>query len=372
MTSDSAGSPTPVGLYVHIPFCDGKCPYCDFYSVAPDDEVRRRYTDALCREIERYPSLAADTVYFGGGTPTLFGDEHLSRILSHLSEHYHLSPDAETTLEMNPRTADLPMLSRLRRSGFNRISIGVQSCIDPELRALGRRHTFADARQAVAYARQAGFENTSLDLMLGIPGQTADSLRRSIDLLCSLEPEHISAYILKIEPNTPFARMDLRSCLPDDDTQAELYELASALLRERGYRQYEISNFARPGFESRHNLKYWSCEEYLGFGPSAHSFYKDRRFFYPRDLEGFIASPHTEEDGEGGGGEEYAMLRLRLADGLTYSGWQTRFGSELPQDYITRALPLAQAGLLVVDQTGIRLTPKGFLVSNEIIGRLLG
>lgn len=361
----------PLGIYIHIPFCSGKCPYCDFYSVPPEDGIAERYCDAVCRELEACERSAADTIYFGGGTPTLLGSRHLSRILHCITEHFDITPDAEITFEMNPRTADRAMLSELRKAGFNRVSMGLQSGVDSELAALGRRHTLADARKAAEDIRCAGFNNLSLDLMLGIPGQTPDSLALSMDAVCAMEPEHISAYILKIEPGTPFAARQTELDLADDDGQAELYSLAVKLLESRGYKRYEISNFSRPGRESRHNLRYWDCREYLGFGPSAHSFYRGRRFFFPRALQDFLDCAAAVDDGSGGSREEYLMLRLRLAEGVTNDGWQSRFGEAIPQRYLHRAEPLVALGLMEADGKGIRLCGEGFLLSNAVIARLL-
>lgn len=360
-----------VGIYIHVPFCDRKCPYCDFYSVTLTDELCEKYCAAVEREIAKHPSPPVSTVYFGGGTPTLLGDKGLVRLLEAVRRHFPVDPQAEITFEMNPRTADAAMLRRLRRAGFNRVSMGLQSGVDSELKALGRRHTAEDARRAVVDIRESGFDNLSLDLMLGIPDQTQESLERSIDFVCSLEPEHISAYILKIEPDTPFAAMADSLRLADDDGQAELYTMAVSELGRRGYHRYEISNFAKAGMESRHNSAYWDCGEYLGFGPGAHSFFEGRRFYYPRDLKQFVSTPEVIDDGEGGGCEEYLMLRLRLAEGVTQSGWRGRFGEDIPEEYYRRAKPLAAGGLLEADDKGIRLYGEGFLLSNAVIGRLL-
>ncbi len=362
----------PVGIYIHIPFCDGKCPYCDFYSVAPSEDLCDRYCTALERQMEQYRGIEADTVYFGGGTPTLLGAERLCRLINSVKKNYIIDNNAEITFEMNPRTADSGMLRKLRDAGFNRVSMGVQSGIDSELAALGRRHTIADARRAAADVRAAGFDNLSLDLMLGIPEQTAESLECSLNEVCALEPEHISAYMLKIEPDTPFAQHDFGTSLADDDMQAELYEFAVRLLADKGYERYEISNFALPGRESRHNLHYWNCDEYLGFGPAAHSFFRGRRFCYPRNIDSFISCPETSDDGPGGDEEEYVMLRLRLSEGITQTGWHEKFDSDIPEIYHRRALALTTAGLLIDDEQGIRLNGRGFLLSNAVICRLLG
>lgn len=361
----------PVGIYIHVPFCDGKCPYCDFYSTAPTGQLKSDYLAAILHEMEKNNGHDVDTVYFGGGTPTLLGADMLRSILEGIKECYEVAGDAEITVEMNPRTADLAMLRALRDAGFNRVSIGMQSGVDSELAALGRRHTLSDVRHAVSDARAAGFDNLSLDLMLGIPGQTPESLLRSVDAVCALEPEHISAYILKIEPGTPFAAMADRLDIADDDGQAELYTLAVSELERRGYKRYEISNFARDGKVSRHNVRYWDCREYLGFGPAAHSFHDGIRFYYDRDLAGFIAAPSVIYDGEGGSREEYLMLRMRLAEGVTPEDWRERFGEDIPAQYYERAKPLAAGGLLEADEKGIRLKGDGFLLSNAVIARLM-
>ncbi len=360
-----------IGIYIHIPFCSGKCPYCDFYSVSPDGKLKQEYCAALEREMTRYAGLPVDTVYFGGGTPTLMGGELLTRLLGSVKDTFVVDRDAEITFEMNPRTADPEMLRILKAAGFNRVSMGLQSGVDSELAALGRRHTLADAQNAAADIRAAGFDNLSLDLMLGIPGQTSESLARSIEAVCALEPEHISAYILKIEPGTPFASMSDRLELADEDGQAELYTLTVEELARRNYNRYEISNFARNGRISLHNTRYWDCGEYLGFGPSAHSFYGGRRFYYPRDLAGFIGGTPVIDDGEGGDRNEYLMLRMRLAEGVTRQGWRKRFGEDIPQRYYDRARPLAAGGLLIADDSGIRLSGEGFLLSNAVISRLM-
>ncbi len=361
-----------LGLYIHIPFCACKCPYCDFYSLSgQSDSLYDDYVGALERSIGELGGIAVDTVYFGGGTPSVLGGERLSRVLDAVKKSLEVDSNAEITVEINPGDAEYDLLGELKNAGFNRISMGVQSGVDSELRVLGRRHDTAQAARAVALAREVGFGNISLDLMLAIPQQTKESLARSIDFLCGLHPEHISAYILKIEEGTPFAEIQESLNLPDDDGQAELYLEAVSLLGQRGYAQYEISNFSLPGRESRHNLKYWHCEEYIGVGASAHSFYNGRRYYYPRDIMRFINAPERIDDGEGGSAEEYAMLALRLTEGLTAQGWQKRFGEELPQLFLHKAKRYGNAGLLCCDESGIRLTPEGFLVSNGIIADLI-
>ncbi len=368
-----SGGASPIGLYLHVPFCDGKCPYCDFYSMRAGGMKLRQYMDALLRRIRSFQGrgIALDTVYFGGGTPSLLGDKRLARLLGAVRESFALAPGAEITVEVNPTREPGRLYQGLREAGVNRISLGLQSAQDGELRLLGRRHTAAQAARAVEAARQAGFSNISLDLMLATPGQTEDSLRRSIQFCGELGVEHVSAYLLKIEPGTEFHQRQASLSLPGEDETAARYLLACRELEAAGYAQYEISNFARPGFPSRHNLKYWHCEEYLGLGPSAHSFFEGRRFYYPRSLTQFLLEEPPVQDGEGGGFEEFAMLALRLTEGLREDRCQARFGHPIPAAMRARAEPLARAGYCALSPEGIRLTRQGFLVSNSVISRLI-
>ncbi len=369
----SAGNSLPLGIYVHIPFCDAKCPYCDFYSMRGSEERMDAYTDALVSSLKQWSQTLrrpADTLYFGGGTPSLLGARRLARILRAAREDFFLE-QAEITVEANPSREMDELFSSLAQSGVNRLSIGLQSANEEELRLLGRRHTAAQALDAVRAAQRAGIRNISLDLMIGIAGQTCDSLRRSIDFCAQLEVTHLSAYLLKIEEGTAYAKRREELCLPNEDEAADWYLMACEEMKRAGYEQYEISNFAKPGFQSRHNLKYWHCEEYLGIGPAAHSFVDGRRFFYPRSLRSFLSGEPPVQDGTGGDAEEYAMLCLRLCEGLTEQGYRSRFGRPIPQQYRRWAQPFCRAGLVVCDDTGIRLTPRGFLVSNALLASLL-
>lgn len=370
-----------LGLYIHVPFCDGKCPYCDFYSVAPAGDICARYAEAAARELARRAAAlegtAVDTIYFGGGTPPLLGAERIASLLDTARECFAVAPDAEITVEVNPRNVTPELMESLMKAGANRISMGAQSGVQSELDALGRRHSPEDVRRAAEIIRRAGIKNLSLDIMLCFPGQTEETLRRSFDLLLSCEPEHISAYLFKLETGTPmFARlggMDWQ----DEEEAARLYFTACELADEAGMRQYEISNFAFGGFESRHNLKYWNAEEYVGIGPAAHSFCGGRRGYYERSVEAFVRQSESGgarlvDDGAGGDPEEYVMLRLRLADGLDRGAWRERFGEEMPQALFDRAAPLTRAGLVEMTANGFRLTRDGFMVSNAVIGRIIG
>lgn len=362
------------GLYIHIPFCRSRCPYCDFYSLRLDETAADAYTDALIRRIpaliSRY-SITADTVYIGGGTPSALGAERLGRIIGAVKKFS--SPGCETTVECNPFDAAKKGLdfALLKESGVNRISMGMQSANDGERRTLGRLSGRDDVSSAVKRAQDAGIDNISLDLMLAVPGQTADSLRDSIAFCADAGVRHVSAYILKIEEGTRFYEKRGELALPDEDGTCEMYLTACEELEKRGFAQYEISNFAEPGYESRHNLKYWDCGEYLGIGPAAHSFTGGRRFFFPRDTESFIAGCEPTDDGEGGSFEEYLMLRLRLNEGLVFSKVKERFGHGVPEDIIRKCAELSRAGLTVCDSGHIALTRRGFLVSNAILSELI-
>lgn len=363
-----------LGLYVHVPFCAGKCPYCDFYSLAPDDSTVDMYVSRTLDLMAEYGAGCTQqvgTVYFGGGTPSLLGAERLDALLEGAAKHFHLAPDAEVTCEANPTGVSAGFFRELRCAGFNRLSMGMQSANGDELKLLGRRHGPDDVRQAVGWARAAGFDNISLDLMISLPNGTLESLGRSIDFAAGLSPEHISAYILKVEPGTPFAARGLT--LPDDDSTAGQYLFTVERLAGLGYAQYEISNFSRPGYESRHNLCYWRCGEYLGLGPGAHSFYEGRRFHWERDLLGYINDALPADDGPGGSMEEFAMLNLRLGRGLGEEDCAGRFGApgrELFAKIAARAAGCPEA-LVTVSPGRVRFTPEGFLVSNALLARLL-
>lgn len=362
-----------IGLYIHIPFCDGKCPYCDFYSLHGNEALMDAYTQAVIRSLRTYGEnlhRTADTLYFGGGTPSLIGAKRLNAIISAAKECFGLK-NAEITVEVNPSRELDGFFEKIREAGVNRLSIGLQSANGEELKLLGRRHTVQQAHEAVAAAQKAGFDNISLDLMLAIQGQTKESLLRSVEFCAEQNIPHISAYLLKIEPGTNYYRRRGKLALPDEDFTGELYLFAVEELAKRGFAQYEISNFAKPGFESLHNLKYWHDEEYLGIGPAAHSFINGKRFYYERDIHAFINGAEPVQDGTGGGLEEYTMLALRLTEGLTNAGCVRRFGNPIPDEMMNRTKRYEAAGLTVCDENNIRFTPKGFLVSNALIGEIL-
>jgi putative oxygen-independent coproporphyrinogen III oxidase len=369
---------SPIGIYVHIPFCTQKCRYCNFYSLPAGQAEIQRYFEALRRAIRgnRWIGREVDTVYFGGGTPPLLGAARLNTLLQDIKTQFALSPDAELSLEANPGSLAAAELDMLRQGGFNRISFGVQSADTQELAALGRMHTPQQAQAAVLAAKAAGFENISLDLMLGIPRQTPESLARSIAFACALPVNHLSAYLLKLEPDTPLAsQTGLLKMIADEDTLAQMYLCCVTQLEQRGFLQYEISNFSRPGCESRHNLKYWRCEEYLGLGPAAHSFSGGRRQAFAPDLQRFCnaENPATllQDTDDGGGLQEYAMLRLRLVEGLDLKQAARQFPAAPLEEILRRAKTLQAHGLLAVANHTIALTARGFLLSNSVIAHLL-
>lgn len=362
-----------LGLYIHVPFCDGKCPYCDFYSLPADEARMDRYTDLLEDHLKSWAQRLdrpADTLYFGGGTPNLLGAERLNRLVSTAKDCFGLE-SGEITVEANPGRELGPLFESLRRGGVNRLSIGLQSASQDELGLLGRRHTVEQAREAVHEAQAAGFDNISLDLMLGIQGQSADSLRRSVEFCAESGATHVSAYLLKVEPGTAYYKKQDALVLPDEDETGGLYLLACQELERHGFLPYEISNFAVPGFESRHNLKYWHCEEYLGLGPAAHSFLNGRRFWWPRSLRDFEQGCEPTDDGPGGDFEEYAMLALRLTEGLREADCLHRFGYGIPQGLRRRAERFQSHGLVVCEEASIRFTTRGFLVSNALLAEIL-
>ncbi len=362
------------GIYIHIPFCKAKCPYCDFYSFRPEETHKDSYLKAVLSCLEKYKSTVSDeidTIYFGGGTPSFFGGERISRIIAYIKEVFSVN-DAEITVECNPSSVDEELVLALKGAGVNRISMGMQSAVTKERKALGRLSDGNQVRECVNLFRKHGIDNISLDLMLGVPCQTKESLDESIDFLLSCGIRHISAYMLKIEEDTLFYSLQDSLPLPDEDTVCDLYLHTVSRLNSEGFLQYEISNFAQKGFESRHNLRYWHCEQYLGIGPSAHSFINGKRFYFERDFEKFLTCPEAIPDGDGGSEEEYIMLALRLSEGLSFEDFKRRFGKAIDCEIISKAEKYEKAGLLSVTGEKLFLNEKGFLLSNQIISDLLG
>ena len=339
------------GLYIHIPFCKNKCPYCDFYSVKYCEDVGREYSDRLVETIKQYQG-SFDTVYFGGGTPSILDTDSFAKILNACRKQFDIDDRSEITVECNP-SADLnEKMQAYAALGVNRVSIGMQSAVDRERFALGRAAGRKEVERTVSYARNAGINNISLDLMLGTPKQTTYSLDESFGFILEQGVEHLSAYMLKLEPGTKFYEMRNKLVLPDEDETAEMYLKTVEVMNQNGLKQYEISNFAKSGFESRHNTKYWTLTPYLGLGKSAHSFWDGERFYC--DSEWNIIP-----DGTGGDDEEKIMLGLRLTRGVEKSLIQKDFSS-----YI-------KTGLMCDLGDRVALTPNGMLVSNTIISSLI-
>lgn len=363
----------PIGLYIHVPFCAKKCPYCDFYSLKYNEEDAFLYVNSVIRNLQKYhgEKISIDSVYFGGGTPSLLTPEKLARIMESISDSFVLL-NPEISVEVNPSLVNIEKLHTLKEIGFNRISFGIQSFNDNELKALGRLHNSKTAQIAVINAEKAGFKNISADIMMGINQQDLSSLYNTLNTIHALPLTHISAYMLKIEENTPFNDEKIIAVLPDDDTVSDLYLACVDRLSEIGFKQYEISNFSKFGFESRHNLHYWNCDEYIGIGPAAHSYYKGKRYCVPRSLKEFnesICQTEIITDDNPGTFEEYAMLKIRLMKGLDLSECEKRFGISI-EKIIEKARPIENSGLINIKDNIISLNPKGCLVSIQIIGRL--
>lgn len=361
-----------IGLYIHIPFCKRKCPYCDFFSIKMNDEEMNRYVDKVIERFDKYcnDDIVLDTVYFGGGTPSTLGTERIAKILNVINDKFTVDKNAEITMEMNPTSKELIDFTVLKKCGLNRLSIGMQSAVESEMKLLGRTHSQEDVINTVNQAKKSGIDNISLDLIIGVPTQTKESLKYSMDFCNSLGVKHISAYILKIEEGTKFYTIKDSLNMPSDDEQAEMYMYVSEYLESIGYSQYEISNYSLEGFESKHNTKYWRCEEYIGIGPSAHSFYKGERFYYNRSFEEFY-NDKTNFDCIGGTEEEFIMLNLRLKRGLIFKEYEEKYNKKFPEEIIKKAKILEKAGLLTVDKEKVSLNRKGYLVSNAIICELI-
>ena len=375
---------TPLGVYIHVPFCRQKCAYCDFYSLTEKDpRLMEAYLDAVCDHIKEAGSLApnylVDTVYFGGGTPSFFGADGMAQILSVIRKSFDVASTAEITFEANPDSVNDRLLRRLHSEGFTRVSLGIQCDDDEILKKIGRPHNYDQAVKAVSRIRKAGFKNLSVDLMYGLPSQDLESWQRTLQNVLTLNPDHISCYGLKIEEGTPMEQYKQYYTLADDDMQADMYLSAIEILRKQGFRQYEISNFCRKGQVSRHNLKYWTGGEYLGFGPDASSDFAGRRFSIVRDLRTYIDGIRTggqvlrevQEIPNRERASEFLMMRLRLVSGLDPEVYQQKFMLDFsPMEKVLSRCK--EQGLAQKTYDGRwHLTAEGFLVSNTILSDLL-
>ena len=372
-----------IGIYVHIPFCVSKCAYCDFYSLPEKchgEELKRRYVSALTRQFEfaekKYGHLAVSTVFVGGGTPTVLSAELLTELITALKSHFDLTRNTEFTVEANPKTFDLEKLTALRGCRVNRLSIGVQSANETELRTIGRIHSFQDAKNAFNLTRKSGFDNISVDLIYGLPYQTEASFLDSVNEIIKLSPEHISVYGLQLEEGTPlYAKRDALP-FPSEDECVSMYSKAISLLAKNGYERYEISNFAKKGYESRHNVGYWSQKEYLGFGAGAYSFFDSKRFSTASDVTAFceckdfdaltaVDEVLTDEDRT----KEFIMLSLRLVRGFATKELFDR--TRNAEFYLKRCEPFVKSGHLQSENGRIFFTEKGFNVSNAVLSEIL-
>lgn len=364
-----------LGIYIHIPFCRYKCNYCDFNSYVADEKTRSAYVDALCDEIESAdaPQDDVNTVYLGGGTPTVLPSEQLVRILDTVRRRFTLTDDCEISSECNPATIDRAGFEVLRRGGFNRISMGMQSANEEQLKILGRIHGFEDCRRCVRDARDAGFENLSLDLMLGIPEQNLESWLSSLKAAVLLSPEHISCYALRVEEGTPFAGMDLE--LADDEQSREMYDRCVEYLKSCGYYRYEISNFAKSGFESRHNMKYWLCEDFVGFGAGAYSCAYAERYSNAAKTVDYIDAicggktavdnriPLSRDDKM----SEFVYLGLRMDRGINISEFKKRFSTDIYDVFGDELEKNIKRGTIIRAGDVLKIAPEFVYVSNSIL-----
>ncbi len=376
-------------LYVHIPFCARKCAYCDFLSGPTDEETRKAYVRALETEIrgkkEEYKEYCVSTVFVGGGTPSILDGDDTARIFAALYESFRIRDDAEITMEVNPGTVTEEKLAVWKEVGVNRLSIGLQSADDRELRLLGRIHTYKEFLETYEQARRAGFQNINIDLISAIPGQTVQSWETTLTKTADLGPEHISAYSLIVEEGTPFYDRyghqnnvgNAWPPLPDEDEERRIYKRTKSFLEERGYRRYEISNYARPGYECRHNLGYWDRQEYLGLGLGASSLVNSRRFHNTADIDIYMKAFRTErsdiniyEDVEKLSiqdcMEEFMFLGLRKTDGISRTDFAHAFNSDINEIYGLQLKKLEKEGLILLNGERILLTERGTDVSNLV------
>lgn len=374
-----------LGLYFHFPFCESKCSYCDFYSVVGCED-KETYLEAMMLQCEDYSDAAkeyaVDTVFFGGGTPTTVPARSICDLIDCIYENFNVALDAEFTIEANPATVTKQDLKRLLKSGVNRISFGLQSANDKELDALSRIHNFEEFVESYNLARDVGFENINIDVMYGIPNQTMDSFRDTLDKVIALEPEHISLYNLKIEPNTPMGAIKDTLVLPDEDMEYRMYEYAILTFAQNDYVQYEISNFARKGYECKHNLKYWQLEPYIGIGAAAHSYFRDKRFSFVSDINRYIDCVMNEDCHEKITDEcytitpkervgEYIMLSLRLKKGVDLLEFSNTYGLDFERMYEDLLPVYVENGFMLRTREGYAFTPKGMYVSNYILSSML-
>ncbi len=365
----------PRSLYLHIPFCLSKCRYCDFASAPTDGETRAAYLAALRREILALPKGELDTLYFGGGTPSILSERELASLTEAVARRFCLANDPEISLETNPKTATRDKLRAYRDLGVSRLSIGMQSMIPRELRALGRAHSREDFLRTYEDARAVGFRSVSVDLMYGIPEQTPASLSETLDALLALSPDHVSAYGLILEEGTPLYAARESLALPSEDAELEMYGVVTSRLREAGFCHYEVSNYAKPGHECRHNLVYWRQMPYFAAGLAASSFVDGVRRTNTRDLRAYLRDPLSavaeSVEVEGADAEfEYIMLALRLSEGIDEAAFSARFGCSFREKYASQLAPYIRAGYLVTESGRTALTEDGLYISSALLTEL--
>ena len=370
----------PLELYVHIPFCVRKCQYCDFLSGPSDEETKDRYIEALLKEIraaEHTENYEIVSVFIGGGTPSALKAEAIASIMRTLQEQFFFCEDAEVTIEANPGTVDLEKLTIYRNVGINRLSLGLQSTDAEELKLLGRIHSYEEFLKSYEWAREAGFSNINIDLMFAIPGQTGEAWRQHLYQVAELNPEHISAYSLIIEEGTPFAEQNLD--LPDEDTEYQMYEDTAEILERYGYRQYEISNYAKQGYMCRHNAGYWQRREYLGFGLGASSLYGGMRFSNTHQMQEYLKESRNPDQirkdvtvlSRNERIEEFMFLGLRMTEGISEKKFEENFDVRLMDVYGDILQKYEETGFMEHMETKWRLTRKGIHVSNHILADFL-
>ncbi len=377
-------SDRPISLYFHIPFCQARCIYCDFYSVVDRDEQIPLFLDALMTELRSWTPLLRqyseiETMYLGGGTPSMFTGGQVEELLGVVSGLLPLQDSAEITLEANPGEVDAERLRAYKQAGVNRLSLGLQSFQDHQLQKLGRIHTARQNTDTVAMARAAGFDNITVDLLYHLPGQSMNDFRGDLKKILSFEAEHVSIYSLTLEENTPLFRYVQQGDVhvTSDDLDAEMYSLICQALAEEGYEHYDVSNFCKPGYRSRHNSNYWNGSHYIGFGPSAHSYTGNQRWWNVRDLSKYLqlmrsGLPPTEEREHLDTltrQEEFLLTRLRTRDGISRQQWQEEFGAPLPDAIAHYFVELADRspGWVRIDEERLRLTEQGWLFNDTII-----
>lgn len=376
-----------LGIYLHIPFCLSKCSYCDFYSITDfNDNLMEEYRNSIKKEIKYFAqkygdSYLVDTVFLGGGTPSTLKTEYLYEILDEVYKNFHVYENSEISMELNPKTVNLQKIKDYKNMGVNRISVGIQSMDDKILKTLGRAHNKIEAVETVSRIKSAGFENYSIDLMFAVPGQDISSWKKTLQEAVDLGSPHISLYSLEIMENTPIEKLISKDILrvTEEEDDREMYYFAMEYLEQKGMKQYEISNVAKPGFQCRHNLKYWNLDDYLGLGPSSHSYMNHERFFNSQDVRAYIKKINSggfepiekhkntlEEDIK-----EYVFTRLRTSEGLEYNEFSKRFNLDFWEFYSNQVYDkmkiFREERLLEADEKGIRLSRRGMSLSNSIM-----